>query len=151
MTDTPTLHFDALRAVLEAKAHQAMLDAGLGPERIWIDGYPFVQPEDVVWAYFCYGAGKTFPAAAGQAVAAQAKERTIGFYQFDIFAPENSSNAPATQLGDKLRNSFKLKDWLVADIGHVKTESGNINPIDGAPKGFKRWVLRGAFDFWHEG
>lgn len=146
-----TLPFDALRAVLEQQGFQAASAAGVAAAHIEIDGYPFVQPTEHLWVKFCYGTGKTFPAECGAANKDDALDRTIGFYQFDILAPENSGNGPATQVGDKLRKAFKYQQWQVADIGHVKTDTGNINPIDGAPRGFKRFVLRGALDFWHRG
>jgi hypothetical protein len=119
----PVSAFDALRALMVDQAQQGCLNAGLTAAQIAIEGYPFSEPDDILWVSFSYEVGETMPIELGVAARANqlggGRERTPGFYQFDIMVPENTGYGVSTPIADALRNWFRYQQKLVQSIGYV--------------------------------
>ncbi len=147
--------YDDLRAMLEEQAWNACANAGLDETQISIDGYPFTQPDSTLWVQFSFEIGDTTPAELGVAARAnetgKGRERTVGFYQFDVLIPENTGTSPAIAMCDALRGWFRYQQWLVTDVGYVNTASATPKSAATALRGWTRYTLRAAFDFWHDG
>lgn len=151
MSDTSS--FDELRKVLENAATQAAIAADVA-EVFKIEGYRFNQPKDALWVHFDYSTGETFAESLGQADVEGTPDRvkmlrTVGIVEFSVLYPENAPKSAPIKIADILRKRFSLKQWTVADVGHVKIGAMGNKPVPGAPKGWTRILCDAVLDFHH--
>lgn len=149
MSDTNP--FDELRKVLEARAIATANEVGIG-EVTEIDGYAgFDPPKDALWAHFNYKMGETYASAMGQGDVGDEErpkfQRTVGIVEWTILYPENSPKGEPTRIADAIRRKWALKQWTVADVGHVRTGAAGQKPIPLAPRGWKRVLVETIIDF----
>jgi hypothetical protein len=136
--------FDQLRKVLNSKAVAAANEAGI---QVQLPNEAFDPPKRTIYGSFWFKTGGSKQIELG---GGKSQELTVGIFQFDLLAPEKTSDGPATQLADMIRRRFNRKEWLVAPNGYVKLLVANVKtPFQGAVDGFYRCCVDGTFHFYH--
>lgn len=145
--------FNSLRRVLNSRAVQAAVRAGLG-DRIELPNETFTKPtvkkgqeKQAIYVSFWYKTGGSRQAELG---GRKGYEMTVGVYQFDIMVPENIGDGPGLSVGDVIRRYMNRREMEVAPDGHLKLLVSNVKtPFSGPKNGYYQVVCDGTFHFYH--
>jgi hypothetical protein len=141
--------FDLLRETLEAQAVAACADAGIA--NLKLPNFPFQQPKSdpqgPLWAAFHIIAGGSIPAELGDRETAMNK--ATGIVQFEVYAPEDSGDGPATRAAGAFRKRINRKGLSVPGAGSVTFYASSVRPHPGGAKNGWFCVLAEATYIFH--
>ena len=139
--------FDALRRTLNSKAVSAGNAAGLAG-KLALPNETFTPPKGEVYGEFWFKTGGTKQVELG---GNKSMEMTVGIFQFDIMAPENRGDGPATKIAELIRARFNRRQWVVDPVGYVNLLTANVKtPFAKPQNGFYRVIVDGTFHFFHK-
>lgn len=135
--------YDRLRAVLEDKAVNAGIAAGI---KIRLPNESANQPTGETYGEFWH---KFTPAPPRPSLGGGRKHFKCrsGMFQFTLYCPEKTGNGPITRAGDIIEKFFSAQQYKVAPDGYVTLDDIAVDPIPKPVNGQYSVLVWTTFDF----